>query len=116
MTKLTPVAAALCLAGLAACGPRGPVYLFEGQEYAFRAVSASEDDRSFIASAKEAAGREAGALQAARFAATEYCLDRFGGSDILWAGQDPGTPDVAAPETFVIVDGSLQREGRCIHR
>ena len=48
---------------------------------------------------------------AARYEATLYCMDRFAGSDVIWA--DGVLQDA---DTLVTTGGLLIRNGRCVQR
>lgn len=95
---------------LAACGGPPPV-LFDGIRFKGKVAATSDDKRDFAVSVKDAAGKAAAAAKAARYEATLYCMDRFAGSDVVWADgvlQDAGT--------LLAADGTLVRQGRCVQR
>jgi hypothetical protein len=118
--KATGPGIVLCLAlaaTLAACTSREAPILFDGQVYKAKASRVSDDDRTVQITVQAAAGREVGALQAARYEANRYCLERFGGSDLAWAEAEAGSEaDLVDPKSLLTGEGSLVRTGRCEHR
>jgi hypothetical protein len=95
---------------LAGCGGPPPV-LFDGIKFKGKVAAISDDKRDFAVTVRDAAGKAAAAAQAARYEATLYCMDRFAGSDVVWA--DGVLQDADA---LVVADGTLVRQGRCVQR
>ncbi len=95
---------------LAGCGGPPPV-LFDGIKFKGKVAATSDDKRDFDVTVRDAAGKAASAAQAARYEATLYCMDRFAGSDVVWA--DGVLQDA---DTLVATDGTLVRQGRCVQR
>lgn len=95
---------------LTACGGPPPV-LFDGMTMRAAASATSDDKRDFEVVVRDAAGRAGAAARAARYEATLYCLDRFAGSDVVWA--DGVLQDA---DTLITAEGALLRHGRCVQR
>ncbi len=95
---------------LTACGGPPPV-LFDGMKIKAKVTATSEDKRDFDVAVRDTADKAATAAKAARYEATLYCLERFAGSDVVWA--DGPLQDAA---TLVTADGSFVRQGRCVQR
>jgi hypothetical protein len=98
------------MAVLAACGGPEPV-LFDGIKFSAKASATGDDPRDFAVTVRDGAGRASPAAQAARYEATQYCLARFAGSDVIWADGVLENPD-----TLIAADGTLVRQGRCVQR
>lgn len=92
-------------------GLRGRQSEIGGLRFRTRVASATGDGRGFVTSTA-GAGRGIGlALEAGRVGAVEYCLRRFGGSEIVWsAGPDRPVEEVA------LADGTLVMAGVCVTR
>ena len=76
-----------------------------------RATPDAEDKRNFAVSVSPLAVNPEGALEAARYQATRYCLLTYGGSDTEWVA-GPDTPLSQLP-----IDGDqVTLRGRCTHR
>ena len=90
------VGLALCVVlVVSACGQRREVQRFDGQ--VFRAsISQGEERRDFVVQVGPETGSYLGAVEAARFEANRFCIERFGRSDHRWE-VGPGTPDTAIP-------------------
>ena len=97
--------------GNGAGGLRGAPTEFEGVRYRTRVTIDSEDRRAF-ATATTGRGVSGGAAEAGRVRAVEYCLRRFGGSDIAWAVG----PDSAVTNPVRDDRGALILRGTCITR
>lgn len=129
MTKTMIFAGLVCALALGGCGRLGGIGsgasgLFGGQgirgksqevngiRFRSRVTAISEDDRQ-IAITTNGAGRDlATAAEAGRLAAVEYCLGRFGGSEIVWtAGPDREIEAIALDES-----GALVLQGTCVAR
>jgi hypothetical protein len=98
------------VAMLAACGGPPPV-LFDGINFKAKSAATGEDKRDFAVTVRDGAGRAASAAQAARYEATQYCVTRFAGSDVIWSDGVLTNPD-----SLIAADGSLVRQGRCVQR
>ncbi|WGH77653.1 hypothetical protein [Jannaschia ovalis] len=93
-------------------GFRGASNEVDGVRFRTRVSATSEDARSFATATRSAGRSLSGALEAGRVRAVEYCITRFGGSDIDWAlGPDRPVEEVALDES-----GALVLTGRCITR
>ena len=92
-------------------GLRGAPTEFEGVRYRTRVTIESEDRRAF-ATATTGRGVVGGAAEAGRVRAVEYCLRRFGGSDIAWVVG----PDSAVANPVRGDRGALILRGVCITR
>jgi hypothetical protein len=95
---------------LTACGGPPPV-LFDGMKITAKVSATSDDKRDFDVVVRDAADKAGPAARAARYEATQYCLKRFAGSDVVWA--DGVLQDA---KTLITADGSLVRQGRCVQR
>lgn len=95
---------------LSACSGPPPV-LFDGLNIKAKVAATSDDKRDFDVTVRDAADKATSAAKAARYEATLYCLDRFAGSDVVWA--DGVLQDAT---TLLTADGSLVRKGRCVQR
>lgn len=95
---------------LGACGGPPPV-LFDGMKINAKVGVTSDDKRGFDVVVRDAGDKAGPAARAARYAATQYCLKHFAGSDVVWA--DGPLQD---PKTLMTSDGSLVRAGRCVQR
>jgi hypothetical protein len=96
--------------GLSACGGPPPV-LFDGLKIKAKVTATSDDRRDFDVTVADAADKATPAAKAARYEATLYCLDRFAGSDVVWA--DGVLQDAQA---LVTPEGMFARQGRCVQR
>lgn len=93
-------------------GFRGAPTEIDGVRFRTRISATSEDRRSFATSTRSAGRSLEGALESGRVRAVQYCLNRFGGSNIEWAvGPDRPVAEVALDES-----GALVLSGRCITR
>ncbi len=95
---------------LSACGGPPPV-LFDGMKITAKVSATSDDRRGFDVVVRDAADKPGPAARAARYEATLYCMDRFAGSDVVWA--DGPLQDA---KTLLTAEGVLLRQGRCVQR
>lgn len=109
MTK-TPLLIALVSAlAIPACNRVDDRVLFEG--VAFRgkvSVIDKADRRAFTASVSPASATIDGAVEAARYEGTKYCIENYGTSSIAWT-VGPDTPR----EALVIEGDTLTFQGAC---
>ncbi len=83
-----------------------------GVRFRTRITSITSDDRGFVTNTGGADRALPAALEAARLRAVEYCLRRFGGSQIVWVdGPDRETDQIALD-----AGGSLTLTGACVVR
>ena len=102
----------MAMAGLAACGASTSAKVDIGEtRFRINVVAESEDRRDFSATVTPAAADIDGALEAAGYGATRYCLLNFGGSDNEWTA-GPGAPK----DNLAIDGGRLTLAGRCTQR
>lgn len=102
----------IALLALAACGKSEPVYLFDGIDFRTDTDTTRADRRAFSTTVREAGQNVAAAQRAGRYSATEYCVRRFGSSEIDWA-----PASAAAPDTLGLTEkGELILTGRCAAR
>lgn len=83
----------------------------DGVRFRARTTVTSDDRRDFDATAEPFAANPEGAVEAARYQATRYCLLTFGGSDTAWT-VGPDTP----PEELSVEDDTVTLSGRCTQR
>jgi hypothetical protein len=108
MRRLVLVSALL----LMACSQDKPQYLFDGIQFRTDVNAPRSDRRAFVATVRDAGQNLAAAQRAGRFAGTEYCVYRFGSSEIDWTEASAG-----APETLALTEaGVLPLQGRCAAR
>lgn len=84
----------------------------EGVRFRTSLSAVTADDRGFTTVTRGAARNLAAAAEAGRVEAVEYCIRRFGGSEIIWTA----SPDRPAEETPLDERGSLVLAGSCISR
>ncbi|MBM2576197.1 hypothetical protein JQC91_07755 [Jannaschia sp. Os4] len=124
MTATRVIACVLALAAVAGCARLASIPVpfrtpdggtnrveFDGQRFRTRISATTPDRRGFAVSVGQPSRSVAGALEAGRHRAIGYCLNRFGGSDILW---DAG-PDREA-DALVLSEGALILTGTCTTR
>ncbi|MEL6585091.1 MAG: hypothetical protein AAFY65_10350 [Pseudomonadota bacterium] len=93
-------------------GLRGSASEVEGIRFRTRTNSTSDDDRSFTSSTRGAERSLPAAIQAGQAESVRYCLERFGGSEIIWElGPDRELEDINLDDS-----GALVLTGRCIAR
>lgn len=93
-------------------GVRGSQSQIDGVRFRTRVSPVTADDRGFTAVTRGAARNLAAAAEAGRVEAVEYCIRRFGGSEIVWTAG----PDRPAEQTPLDERGSLVLAGTCITR
>ena len=103
---LAALSAGLILSG---CSPDSERVTFDGNYFPTKVKGERGDRRSFTATARRAGRGVEGAQKAARHAATKYCIERFGASDIAWA---PGKDGQDGP-VFVRSGSRIAVKGRC---
>lgn len=102
----------IALAFLSACQKQAPTYLFDGIDFRADTDAPRGARRAFSTTVREAAQNVAAAQRAGRYSATEYCVRRFGSSEITWA-----EASATAPETLALTEkGELVLQGRCAAR
>lgn len=101
----------LCLAMLlSSCGERrADRVLFDGEYFRSKVSAPRNDKLNFVVEVPGVSRSFEGARDAGRFAATRYCINTFGTSDIVWQ-QGPDDD----PETFEIARDRLSFRGRCL--
>lgn len=93
-------------------GFRGNRTEINGVRFRTRVQSSRENRRAFTTTTRGAGRNLAAAAEAGRVQAVEYCLKRFGGSDILWtAGPDRDIEEIAISD-----NGALVLVGTCVTR
>ena len=76
----------LGVAVLAACNRRDDSILFDGVAFRAKADFVDRDDRrDFTVQTSPVSASRAGALEAAIYEGTKYCIENYGTSDILWS-------------------------------
>ena len=98
------------LIGLAACERDAPV-LFDGKRFKASVDAPRDDRRDFAVVVRDAAGTSDAARRAGRYEAVQYCIKRFGGSEIIWADAPETNPD-----SLLTAEGQLVLQGSCDHR
>ncbi|CTQ49635.1 hypothetical protein [Jannaschia donghaensis] len=93
-------------------GLRGSQSEIDGIRFRTRVSSVTADDRGFTTLTRGAGRDLAAAAEAGRVEAVEYCIRRFGGSEITWTLG----PDRPAGETPLDQAGALILAGTCISR
>ncbi|MEH6831746.1 MAG: hypothetical protein V7661_12985 [Sulfitobacter sp.] len=99
---------ALCVGLLGACGSPEDRILFDGQFYNSKVRKVERQLDVFSVAVKPVSKSLLGAREAGRYAATVYCVNTYGSSDIVWAAG----PD--APDAQLNIDkDTLTLQGRC---
>ena len=93
-------------------GLRGAQTEVNGVRFRTRVSAVTEDDRGFVTTTRGAGRSPSAAAEAGRVQAVEYCLRRFGGSDIVWTAG----PDRAPTATSLDQSGALLLAGTCVTR
>jgi hypothetical protein len=83
--------------------------LFDGQQFRTKTETRGDDRRDFQVSVFKVSQSVTGALQAADYDATRYCIKNFGNSEKTWLD---GGPDAEGAELRA-VDDTLTFQGRC---
>ena len=92
-------------------GLRGSQSEIDGLRFRTR-LSDTGDGRAFTTVTRGAVRGPAAAAEAGRVQAVEYCLRRFGGSEILWSAG----PEAAADGSRLDGSGALVLAGVCVSR
>ncbi|WP_179378463.1 hypothetical protein [Jannaschia marina] len=93
-------------------GLRGSQSEIAGIRFRTRVSAVSEDNRSFQTVTRGAGRSLSAAAEAGRVEAVEYCIRRFGGSDIVWtAGPDREVEQIPLDDS-----GALVLTGTCVTR
>ncbi len=99
----------VAVAVLAACNRRDDSILFDGAAFRTKASFVERSNRrDFVVTASPVSASRDGALQAAVYEATKYCIENYGTSDIAWAGQY-----LAEDAVLPIQDDTLTLNGAC---
>lgn len=96
---------------LGACVDRSDQPSFDGQYFRYKAAKVDDDRAVFTVRVRDVSRSLDGAREAGRYAGTDYCIDLYGTSRIIW-GVGPDTP----PEQLRIVDDALVFDGVCPKR
>jgi len=104
-----PIALALFAAlAVTACGKPGERARFDGNYYPADLDTVGDRRETFVVAVQDPGQGIEGAREAGRFAATRYCVETYGDSDITWrAGYDPDA------NAGVIDNGKLILRGSC---
>lgn len=100
--------ASLVVATLGGCTDPSKAVYFDGKQFAGRLQVNKEDKRSFTATSAPVSQSLEGAREAARFEGTQYCIHKYGRSDIEWTA----SPEAEATELNIVED-VLTVQGRC---
>lgn len=109
--KMRLVAMSLGVALLGACVDRSDQPSFDGQYFRAKASKVDDDRAVFTVRIRDVNRSLDGAREAGRYAGTDYCIQLFGSSKIIW-GVGPDTP----PEQLRVVDDTLVFDGVCPKR
>lgn len=115
--KGTLILALIGMTVLASCGvrdrlfPAGTGQASVALPYRAKLSRDAADRRNFAVTVRAPGATLETARESARFPATRYCLETFGGSDVAWT-RDPASGDWAV----VYGDGTLTVSGRCLFR
>ena len=101
--------ALLGLALVSGCSERTERVVFDGNYYPGKARGDKADRRNVTATVRRAGQGIAGAQKAAVHAATQYCINNFGTSEIAWSGVAEGQEAPA----YARSDDRLSVSGRC---
>ncbi|SDZ03931.1 hypothetical protein SAMN05444004_105137 [Jannaschia faecimaris] len=93
-------------------GMRGSQSEIEGIRFRTRVSAVSEDKRGFTTMTRGAARNLTAAAEAGRVEAVEYCIRRFGGSEIIWTAGPDREPEQMPLDT----SGALVLAGACVTR
>ena len=93
-------------------GLRGSQTEIDGLRFRTRLSDAGPEGRAFTTVTRGAARGPAAAAEAGRVQAVEYCLRRFGGSEIVWSAG----PEAAAAGARLDASGALVLAGVCVSR
>ncbi len=103
------IMSAACLAMLCSCGERGDRVLFDGAEFRTSSKKVTKDHQEFEVTVRRASQTVQGAIEAAKYEATRYCVLTFGSSELEWA--DGATLD---PASIELSSDVLALRGRCL--
>ena len=88
-------------------GVRGRLAEINGVRFRSRISVASPDRRGFVTRTGGASRGVASAAEAGRLRAVEYCLERFGGSEIVWsAGPDRPVEEMTLDRDVLFLRGT----------
>lgn len=93
---------------VAGCQQKKDRVAFEGIYFAAKTKKAGDDLAEFTSTIKGVSSSLDGALQAARYEGTKYCIANYGTSKINWR-VGPETPQ----KQLVVVDDQITFSGRC---
>lgn len=109
MKKTALLIALAAVIAAPACNPKDDSILFDGQAFRGKASAVSKEDRRvFTATVSPVSASFDGAVEAAEFEGTKYCIENYGTSAILWT-VGPQTPR----ESLVIDRDALTFQGSC---
>lgn len=108
MMKPIVLIAALCALGLAGCSNNKNLILYEGQAFRAKVGKVDKQRDVFVVTVKDAGKSIDGARAAAHQRGTEYCVENFGTSQIIW-NVDPLDPQTQ----ITLTDNTLTFQGQC---
>lgn len=109
MTMRNVILAMLAGLSLTACGTLSDDrQTFDGVAFRAKLSAEKEDNRNFTVEVRDPVQSLAGAREAGRYEAVQYCIETFGNSRMTWSQG----PDVEDAE-LQIVDDVLILKGRC---
>lgn len=109
MTKTALLIALAAVLAVPACNRVDDRILFDGAAFRGKAAAIDKADRrAFTASVSPASATIDGAIEAARYEGTKYCIENYGTSAIAWT-VGPDTPR----ENLVIEGDTLTFQGAC---
>ena len=95
--------AALLLVAVSACTPQKDRTLFDGRYYPAKTHRMKGEARAFTATVRRADRGVDGARKAASYAATRYCVENFGTSDVEWRiGPDAPEPEIRKGDRLTV--------------
>lgn len=84
---------------------------FDGVRFRAKLSTPTDDKRDILITVTPVAVNPEAALEAGRYEATKYCLNRYGGSDTAWTvGPDQPVEDLQ------VTDDTITLRGRCAER
>ena len=92
-------------------GLRGAPTEVDGLRFRTRIRADPADPRLFTAATRGAERAPMAAFQAGQTQGRAYCIERFGGSEIVWAAGSDGVERIALSD-----GGALVLTGRCVSR
>ena len=108
MIRTLAVITAISAAALSGCGQNKNRVTYEGQSFNAKLSKVDKQRDVFVVSVKDPARSMDGARQAAHHAATSYCVETYGTSDIIW-DINPLDEEVQ----LRVTDNQLSFRGRC---